>query len=112
MQEAPADEHRKMLYDTDINALVDADRGLIGRAIYIDPQIYEQECRMVFTRCWMYLCHESQIPRPGDFCTAYIAEDPIIAWCATAGEACGRVSTSGVIAAIVSVERIAAMPPH
>jgi hypothetical protein len=24
----------------DINALVDADRGLIGRAIYIDPQIY------------------------------------------------------------------------
>jgi phenylpropionate dioxygenase-like ring-hydroxylating dioxygenase large terminal subunit len=69
----------------DINALVDAERGLIGRSIFIDPQIYEQECRRVFTRCWMYLCHESQIPRPGDFCTAYIAEDPVIAWRDTAG---------------------------
>jgi phenylpropionate dioxygenase-like ring-hydroxylating dioxygenase large terminal subunit len=71
--------------DIDINALVDADRGLIGRSIYIDPQIYEQECRKVFTRCWMYLCHESQIPRPGDFCTAYIAEDPLIVWRDSAG---------------------------
>jgi 3-phenylpropionate/trans-cinnamate dioxygenase alpha subunit len=69
----------------DINALVDADRGLVGRSIYIDPQIYEQECRMVFTRCWMYLCHESQIPRPGDFCAAWIAEDPIIVWRDAAG---------------------------
>jgi len=27
----------------DINTLVDADRGFVGRSIYIDPQIYEQE---------------------------------------------------------------------
>jgi len=37
----------------DINALVDADRGLIGRSIFIDPRIYEQESRAVFARCWM-----------------------------------------------------------
>ena len=70
----------------DINTLVDADRGFVGRAIYIDPQIYEQECRMLFARCWMYLCHESQIPQPGDFCTAYIAEDPVIVWRDTSGK--------------------------
>jgi hypothetical protein len=27
----------------DIASLVDADRGLIGRRIYIEPEIYEQE---------------------------------------------------------------------
>lgn len=69
----------------DISNLVDADRGLIGRSIFVDPQIYEQEGRMVFARCWMYLCHESQIPRPGDFCTAYIGEDPVIVWRDTQG---------------------------
>lgn len=74
-----------MSHVIDIDALVDADSGLVGRSIFVDPQIYEQEGRNVFTRCWMYLCHESQIPRPGDFCTAYIAEDPIIVWRDSAG---------------------------
>jgi 3-phenylpropionate/trans-cinnamate dioxygenase subunit alpha len=69
----------------DINSLIDVDRGLIGRSIFVDPRIYEQEGKMVFARCWMYLCHESQIRRPGDFCTAYIGEDPIIAWRDTQG---------------------------
>ncbi len=68
----------------DIHTLVDLDRGLVGRAAHIDPQIYEREGRMIFARCWMYLCHESQIPRPGDFCTAYMGEDPVIVWRDTA----------------------------
>src|ERR1700753_1385469 len=69
----------------DISDLVDADRGLVGRAVHIDPRIYEQECRLVVARCWMYLCHESQIPLPGDFCTASIGEDPVMGWRDTAG---------------------------
>ncbi|MEQ8825373.1 MAG: aromatic ring-hydroxylating dioxygenase subunit alpha [Filomicrobium sp.] len=70
----------------DVDNLVDAEKGLIGRAIYIDPQIYEQEARMVFARCWMYLCHESQIPKPGDFCTTFMGEDPVIVWRDTEGK--------------------------
>jgi len=68
-----------------INKLVDVDHGLIGRSIFIDPQVYEQESKMIFARCWLYLCHESQIPRPGDFCTAYMGEDPVIVWRDTQG---------------------------
>ena len=35
---------------TDFASLVDADRGLIGRRIYIEPEIYEQEQERLFAR--------------------------------------------------------------
>jgi phenylpropionate dioxygenase-like ring-hydroxylating dioxygenase large terminal subunit len=46
----------------DIKALVNDDKGLISRRIFIGAEIYEQELERIFARCWLYLCHESQIP--------------------------------------------------
>ena len=55
---------------TDVKSLVDADNGLLSRRIFIEQDIYEQELENIFARCWLFLCHESQVPSPGDLIAA------------------------------------------
>ena len=48
-----------------LKSLVDVDRGIISREIFVSDEIYRQELERVFARAWLFVGHESQIPQPG-----------------------------------------------
>lgn len=64
----------------DLDRLVEAEKGLVSRKLFVDDEIYEWEMERIFARCWLYLGHETQIPKRGDYLTTYMGEDPIIVW--------------------------------
>jgi len=55
-----------MTSDADaLSAKVQWENGLISPEIFIDEGIYRQELKMLFGRAWLFLAHDSMIPRQG-----------------------------------------------
>src|SRR6201982_2467846 len=39
----------------------------VSRQAFVDPDIPEAERPRIFDKCWLYLGHSSELPKPGDF---------------------------------------------
>jgi len=60
----------------ELNALVQDDR--MHRRAFLDPAVFDAEMERVFGRLWIYVGHDSQVARPGDFLTTAIARQPVV----------------------------------
>ena len=50
----------------------------VDSRIYSDQAIFEEEQEKIFKKCWIPVCHESELAEPYDFRTMSIAREPII----------------------------------
>lgn len=62
----------------EIDDLVSLERGEVDRRIFSDPEIFEQEMKLIFARAWLFLCHATQIPNAGDFFESAMGRDNVL----------------------------------
>ena len=60
----------------EIRDLVQPDR--VHRRVYSDPAIFELEMARIFGRAWLYVAHESQLRRPGDFLRSRLGRHEVL----------------------------------
>ena len=61
-----------------VNGLVDIKAGKISREIFVNEDIYAEEQEQVFTRSWLFIGHESQVPKAGDYFVSCMGEESVI----------------------------------
>ena len=60
------------------NSLVDTEAGIVSREIFVNPEIYQQEQEQLFARAWLFVGHESQVSKPGDYFISSMGEESVI----------------------------------
>ena len=50
----------------------------VHRDVYTHPEIFTLEMRHLWSRAWIYIGHESQVAKPGDYVTVDLAGQPVI----------------------------------
>jgi len=64
----------------------------VNRSVYTDPELFELELANIFEGSWLFLCHESQLPRPYDFFTTSMGRRPVLIQRNGAGELRGFIN--------------------
>lgn len=59
---------------------VDAESGRFGvaRANYTDQTIFDAEMELIFSKCWLYVGHETELANPDQFITRLVANRSVI----------------------------------
>lgn len=77
----------------------------VDRALFSDPALFELEMKYIFEGSWIYVAHESQLPRPHDFYTLTIGRQPVILMRNQAGEIGGFLNACPHRGATVCVQK-------
>jgi phenylpropionate dioxygenase-like ring-hydroxylating dioxygenase large terminal subunit len=56
----------------------DLEKGLVSLKVFNNREIYEAELRRVFARGWVFIGHDTELKKNGDYAQRYIGEDPFI----------------------------------
>ncbi len=67
---------KSMVNDIDIEAIA-GKQGMLARA-YTDPEVFKLEMERIFQRVWIFVGHESQVPKPGDFRRTSIGTNEVL----------------------------------
>jgi len=49
----------------------------VHRSAMTSPEILQMKQERVFNKCWLYLCHESEVENPGDYRRRTVAGRPL-----------------------------------
>jgi len=50
----------------------------VHRDVYLDQEVFELEMERLWSRTWVYVGHDSQVPKAGDYATADVATRPVV----------------------------------
>ena len=64
--------------NTALQQAIDLNHGTVSREIFVSSDFYQAELEKLFTRAWLFVGHESQIPKPGDFFVSRMGEESVI----------------------------------
>ncbi|MBT7952749.1 MAG: Rieske 2Fe-2S domain-containing protein [Gammaproteobacteria bacterium] len=60
----------------EISSLVEKDR--VHKRVYTDPAIFELEMQRIWGTAWVFIGHESQVPKPGDYYATTLGKQSVI----------------------------------
>jgi len=60
----------------------------VHRQVYTDPEIFELEMQRIFGTAWLYVGHESQIKKPGDYFCTHLGRRPVVVVRTAEGKVC------------------------
>lgn len=77
----------------------------VARRVFVDDAVLEAEREKIFDRCWIYLGHESELPKKGDFVTRKVCGREVIFTRDAKGEINALLNTCPHRGAMVCRER-------
>ena len=63
---------------SDATKMVDLKEGHISREIFVGHDVYQDELEKIFAQSWLFVGHESQAPKPGDYFVSCMGEESVI----------------------------------